>query len=38
MYSISDLNIFSANIYEDCGNASDVAAYQNIENMVSGEK
>ncbi|CAC5373536.1 unnamed protein product [Mytilus coruscus] len=28
----------SANTYEECGNASDAAAYQNIENMKSGHK
>ncbi|XP_076109516.1 nephrin-like [Mytilus galloprovincialis] len=28
----------SANTYEECGNASDAAAYQNIENLKSGNK
>ncbi|XP_071172106.1 uncharacterized protein [Mytilus edulis] len=28
----------SANTYEECGNASDAAAYQNIENKKSGHK
>ncbi|CAC5421794.1 unnamed protein product [Mytilus coruscus] len=28
----------SSNTYEECGNADDAAAYQNIENMKSGHK
>lgn len=48
LFSISDFqfstNIYrfkiflSADRYEDCGNVSDAAAYQNIENIKSGNK